>query len=244
MRSIKLFVAFSVFVFLFSSCTDGFLGSDTKGSITGFVTLYDSEGNKLTDFSGVTVSLENQSIVSTTDQYGKFVLTGVKKGIYNIYFDKTGYGTRKLISYQFLGSGDAFLGSTYISKIPLYSVSAVTSTTSTTAGTVTLNFSFTGTTPTGTKNIKYFILDNSLVSNDPQKYQYVGNTNLSSTAVSLVISKATFTLAGYTTSGQTVYMVLYSDSYNYNVSYVDVNTGKYFYTSVGIPSNVVSVTVP
>ena len=242
MKKFKLFTALCFFILLCTSCTSDFLGLDSKGTITGFVVLYDADGVKQADFTGVTVSIDGQNISATTDSKGKFQLTGVKKGIYTISMSKTDYATRKVVSYQFIGTGDAFYGSTSLSKIPQYSVTGLTATTYS-GSSVSFSFSsFIGTLGTY-KYVRYYISDAIQVSSDPQKYLYIsGLYTISSVPTTLTASKSNLNAVGLT-SGQTAYAIFYADVSN-SVYYTDINTGKVFYTSLGTPSSVVSFIVP
>lgn len=83
-------------------------GADSllKGNLQGTVVLYDTTGARLPDNSGVSVSLENTSplIQGTTAVDGTFTLQSANEGIYNVSFQKQGFGTMRYFRITNTGS--------------------------------------------------------------------------------------------------------------------------------------------
>lgn len=93
--------------------------SGLTGELKGTVTLYD-ERTKVTDCSGVTVTVEGSSpkLQATTNEKGEFDIKGLKTGIYDIVFTKSGYGTYKRVSYQFIGGSISSYAYGSLYKLP------------------------------------------------------------------------------------------------------------------------------
>lgn len=64
-----------------------------RGTLTGNVVLQDTWANTLSDFSGVTVSIDGGSNHAFTDASGAWRIDGVLTGIHDIAFTKSGFGT-------------------------------------------------------------------------------------------------------------------------------------------------------
>jgi len=74
------------------------------GNITGVLDIYESDDN-----SGAFVSLKGTNISTKTDYYGKWTLTNVEPGVYDIILSKPGYDTTEIYGYQFAGNGTSYL---------------------------------------------------------------------------------------------------------------------------------------
>ncbi len=86
-------------------------------NVVGFVTLFDSTGNKTGNNSGVTVTVENTNNSATTDNTGKYVLNNVHIGEFCLVYTKTGYGTWKRYSSLNAAGGSSPY---YLSMVSLY----------------------------------------------------------------------------------------------------------------------------
>lgn len=86
------------------SCKKEIVYEGIKGDLKGKIYLLDYK-SKITDFSGVSVTIDGSSPVlkTITNEKGEYELKDVKTGIYDIVFSKDGFGTYKLVSYQFIG---------------------------------------------------------------------------------------------------------------------------------------------
>lgn len=68
-----------------------------RANIQGMILLYDEEGNRQTDMSGVTVSIDNSTVSTKTGADGKWTLDSIPYGTYDISYSKDGYGTGKIM---------------------------------------------------------------------------------------------------------------------------------------------------
>ncbi len=83
----------------------GLNGPKLKGNVVGFVTLSDEFGVRLADYAGfkITVAGSNPEKSTTTDADGKYLLTDVETGTYNLEFTKVGFGLFKRMSVVHIG---------------------------------------------------------------------------------------------------------------------------------------------
>jgi hypothetical protein len=82
--------------------------SSGEGTIVGNVDLVDSLGNSVKDLSGVKVSLEGTNFSTMSSVDGGWILSKIPTRTYTILFEKSGFGTVKHISYQFVGGDTAY----------------------------------------------------------------------------------------------------------------------------------------
>ncbi|MFC2131304.1 carboxypeptidase regulatory-like domain-containing protein [Bacteroidota bacterium] len=95
-----------LFTFICAACenADSPVIQEIKpGNITGELDIYGSDDN-----SGAFVSLKGTNIVTTTDYDGKWTLTDVEPGVYDIIFSKPGYDTTECYGFPFPGNGMAY----------------------------------------------------------------------------------------------------------------------------------------
>jgi hypothetical protein len=242
-------VLFGFIILFFSGCDKfkgdaGPAGPSLSGDLIGYSYLYDLDGNRATDNSGVTVTAEGTNIVATTAADGRWVLSGLTTGTYTFAFTKAGYGTSKSVGSQFVGGGQVYYGSASLYQIPPFTVTGLSATTST--GYINITGTLSGTLPTWYRPHRLFIGTSSTVSSDPKNYvfTYYGTSSGSSTTLSSGINAQSYFNPYGIYAGQTVYIVAYAESYG-STSYIDLSSGKYYYSSINpTPSNVVSVVVP
>ncbi len=75
----------------------------TTGSFAGRVALIDSTQLVLSNFSGITVSIDGTSISTTTDSSGRWEINAVPEGLYSISATKSGFGTFHWYEQQMVG---------------------------------------------------------------------------------------------------------------------------------------------
>lgn len=224
--------AIALFSFLVS-CTET-VAPVLTGDISGFVSLYEEDYSRIVDKSGVKVSIEGNNDFAFTNADGKFTLKNAEAGIFNIIFEKSGFGLNKIISYQFVGGGEAFIYNVSLSKLPSFNV-------------VSLNILKTSDEPpqlllegdvTGSVNhsrqVGFYFGKSESVSNYPQDFitSYSGYIYPDSSHFSDFIwnYKQFFVENGFHI-GETIYVAAYSIS-GYGDVY-DPVTGKYFNYNVG-----------
>ncbi len=118
-RILPVFLALALFGACKSSTT---VVENEGGIIRGSVSLYNINGDSLSDHGGATISLQGTSYQGTSQNNGDFQLNNVPAGIYNVIVTKSGYDTELTSSYQFGGAGTQFLENQFIQAIPLDSV--------------------------------------------------------------------------------------------------------------------------
>jgi hypothetical protein len=92
---------------IFSSCKETVTtpGGGTPGNIVGFVQLYDTLSQAISDNSGVVVSLPGSTISAVSDATGRWQLTNVPPGTYKIFFSKPGFSIIEDFNVVFQGNG-------------------------------------------------------------------------------------------------------------------------------------------
>ncbi len=213
------------------SCTDT-VAPVLTGDITGFIFLIDDEGRQVKDKSGVKVSIEGRQNFTYTDSNGKYKLENVSAGIFNIVFEKEGYGLHKIIAREYTGGGQAYLYSITLIELPAFEVSSLSITKSSDnliiSGNVTGENSY-------YRNVMIFFSKNSNVSSDPKNYltQITAYVYEDSSQFSRLIYnyKNWFESEDFEI-GSIVHLAAYPSTYNYG-GYPDPETGRYFYTGIG-----------
>ena len=241
MKKTKFFLSLLIVLSFFSSCAkdEGLL----TGSLIGFVSLYETDNTFVEDRSGVVVSVDGKKISTQTDTNGRYVLSGLTTGTYNLTFAKSGYGTVKEIGFQFTGGDEpAYLYTKSLAKIPSYNVTGLTATISENG--IEFRGTFSGTSLSLYNHAVIFLGKSANVSSAPSNYTYAvsGATYFDSTVMFGSIFKEA--LVDMYKKGQTIYVVAYSESMRGDM-YIDLATNRYYSSALGtIPSNVVSVVMP
>jgi len=206
-----------------------------KGNIIGFVYLVDETGYEVENKSGVNISIEGLTSSAITNEDGRFELSDVPAGTYNIIFNKSGYGTYKRFSFQFIGGNvPAFLYETTLYEKPTIEVQS-------------LDISFTDNviniigeiTETNQFTFQTFFNDSSNVSNvnydyATGKYSYSGwaYTQFSQ---SIYLNQTPYSI------GDEVYMVIYFINPYEEFGYYDYEYQTRVYTSYKKASSVISL---
>ncbi|MFM8914197.1 MAG: carboxypeptidase-like regulatory domain-containing protein [Flammeovirgaceae bacterium] len=208
------------------------------GSIIGFVNLYSKSGSALDDFSGANVSIDNTKIVTTTDSDGKFELKNVPPGTYDISITKPGFGDYKQFSIPYAGPpapGGIPAINTYtgtsptivIGEIPLFTLT---------------DFSFDnldgrlliqGTASTANGVVIIYLSKGSKASNKDYDSFLLATVENGS---------FTYDITGVFPSGSNLKIIAYPTN-SYSTIYIDRNTNKRIYTSLGKASSVINVTI-
>jgi hypothetical protein len=84
-----------------------------RGNITGVIQVYDGDGNLVQDASGVSITLDQTSVSTKTDNRGKWTLDSIPFGTYDISISKPGYGIDKIMGIYHAATNH---GTTIIAK--------------------------------------------------------------------------------------------------------------------------------
>lgn len=208
-------------------------GPALSGSLVGYVSVYDSYGN-IQKSDSVTVSITGSSNSAITDSLGKFTITNLNTGTYEINFSKTSYQSTKIPSLNFVGGGTQYItGKISITQAPSFTLSSLNFTNN--FGIITYTVTANTSDPKARKVI-IFLSKNSNVSSTPSSYEGTIIANISAGSSNAVgtISSSTLSQFGIN-SGDTVYAIAYPISNANNASvYFDVNTGKTFYNNINV----------
>lgn len=233
MRKLKIYFVIS---FLFSfvvSCTDT-VAPVLTGSISGFVNLYEESGAQIKDRAGVKVYIEGRNSFAYTNTDGRYLLENVEAGIFNIVFEKAGFGIHKIIAREFVGGGDAYLYNIALLVLPSFNVTSL--------DIIKTNGSFPYLRMSGnlsdareySRMVVLFFGKKENVSNDPMNYLYVNTAyvNEDSSSYSSSLYYKEYLLDSGFNSGETVHVAAYSSSRGYWGVY-DPITGRDFFYNVG-----------
>lgn len=206
----------------------------TKANISGSVNLYD-EGTTQVDKSNMTVKLEETtpSISATTDANGDFTLVDVPFGTYRVLYQKSGFGTFKKFNIEHQNNATALPNTPSLGEI---STTQITDLEASISGndiiiSVTTN-------PAGsngnTRYIRYFLSTDSNVNNENYTYFSPGLVSQVNPKA-ITLSNSDLLSAGFTT-GQTVFIKAYGDSFWSN-EYYDSDLDKNIFPNLNMTSN-------
>ena len=232
MHKLKIYF---VMLFLFSffvSCTDT-VAPVLTGSISGFVSLYEETGAQIKDKAGVKVHIEGRNNFAYTNTEGRYSLENVEAGIFNIVFEKAGFGIYKIIAREFVGGGEAYLYSVGLTKLPTFNVASIIINTNPNS----FPYLWMNGNLSDARNyyrvVVIFFGKSEEVSNDPQKYLYVTSFNAypDSSSYSYSLWDKQYLIQSGFNSGETVYVAAYSSSEYWGI--YDPITGREIFYNVG-----------
>ncbi len=247
----KTILPYLISIFFLIGCKGpaGPAGPKLEGSLTGFVTLINVDGTYQTDMSGVTVTITGTSASATTDVNGKFTLTNVATGTYEIVYTKASYGILKHQGVSFASGGTASLGGVTLGVIPVSSPIPVLTPTSTSGTSVTVKGALTSAATTVQYYQVYLGKSSTINPLDPTTYvtSQAASVNANSSSFSSILTWTVANLRSFAIINSTtanLWFVCYP--YNPNcASYVDINTNVVVYPAVTSQgSSPVSATTP
>lgn len=234
MKIFKIIIVSNILLFLIG-CNKNEDNVFLEGNIIGFVNLVNETGSEVEDKSGVNVSIEGLNTSANTNENGRFELSNVPAGTYNIIYNKKGYGSYKRFSFQFIGGNiPAMLYETTLYEQPKIEIQSLdisfTDNVITIAGKITETNHFT---------VRTFINDSSNVSNEnydyaSARYSYSGWT-FTQFSQSIYLSETPFY------PGDKVYLVIYFINPNEEWGYYDYEKEKCVYTSYKKASSVIKL---
>jgi hypothetical protein len=119
---LPLFVALA----MSSCCENGAAPNGTSsngnGSIAGEAILFDSTGAVLTDFSGVSVTVDGTSMLAVSSTSGTWQFDNMPVGVYNVTATKASFGTFHWYQ-QALNDGHIDVATAALARMPNYSPS-------------------------------------------------------------------------------------------------------------------------
>jgi hypothetical protein len=211
---------YALIIVLFSgifiiSCIDNDTTTEqvTSADISGSVNLYD-EGTVKVDNSGMVVRIDGliPFVSATTNSDGKFLLENVPFGTYNLVYEKQGYGTYKNPKTEHINKGLSTV-LTFTPSLGQKSTTDITKVEATRNGndvviSVTTNPAGNNGNP---KYIRFFLNTTSNVSSE--KYLYYSPGLVSKINPYDITLKQTDLLQMGFTSGKTVFVKVYGDSF-------------------------------
>jgi hypothetical protein len=217
-----------------------------SGQLIGYVNLFNSQFEKLSDNSGVEVIIEgsNPQLKTTTNEKGQFIVDNLNSGIYNILFNKEGYSQHKTTSFQFTGgSKPATTFETALYELPDFNIDSVKIVEYDTWSTISLQVKG----YISNLKEKTHVESRCFLGNEPtvsyKNYTSIvpASTSSSSGEVSMVFQVDTIKFP----IGSELYLIMYPESL-LSDSYFDINTGMDIFTTINVnkASEVASITIP
>ena len=226
----------------------------TKGPLSGSVVVYDDKGNQnADDKAGMKVEMVSGATVvatSLTAASGKYAFASVNYGSYTLRFSRNDMGTYEMynITHQYNAANPSLGSLVSTVQLGLLSTTEVTGLVysgSTYNGVPGAAFTLTVSPDPNTNSRAYFRIfvgTDSSVSKDSYGVATELRSLISNNAT-IGFTKDDLTLLGLT-SGQTVYIRVYGDSFQANV-YTDPGSGKKVYPNLnGKTVPAVSFVVP
>lgn len=208
-------------------------GPSLSGNLVGYVDVYDSYGTLLKSDS-VIVSVTGHSNSAMTDTSGKFVISNLSTGVYEINFSRTNFQSTKIPSLNFVGGGTQYITNRIsITQAPAFTLSSLGF--SNVFGTISYTVTASNSDPKTRKSIIFFS-KNPNVSNLPSTYigNMIANIGANSSTSIGTISSSNLSQMGIN-SGEVVYAIAYPISNANNASvYFDTNTGRAFYNNLNL----------
>lgn len=197
------------------------LAQQNRANIQGMIVLYNEDGNRLTDMSGVKVSIDNSTVSTKTAMDGKWKLDSIPYGTYDISYSKDGYGTGKIMGLYHAATNHA---TTVIAKSESMAANSTISIDNLTitpfSGTIQ-SIGISGvhidpvfSNPSGKdKYVRLFFSDNASVSSNNYLAEVKIKTNGSSSQMNdYNLTTSFFESMGFK-KGQTIYVKGYGDSF-------------------------------
>ena len=224
-----LFVLPICFV-LFAGCDkDNENPPAATAELFGTVTLYDDRTTPVSP-AGMVVSVDGLSLSATTDASGRYSFPSLPKDVYNLTFNKAGFGTFRLFGVNHNPTGTSTqVGGRTLGQI---STTTVTGLTVTPVGADTVSLSV-AISPAGSasasRGVRFFFHSAGSVSAS----NYTGFSpvyTIRSGTGNVLIAKAALQAMGFS-SGATVHVIAYGDAYFSN-DYDDPATGKTVFPNI------------
>lgn len=218
-----------------------------NGAITGYIFPVDYMGRPVSDKSGITVGLEGTSISANSDKTGKWTLSNVPAGVYTIAFSKSDYSTNKIVAYQFVGNGTAFIPASYIPQEPPFKsgIDSVMLAQNDSDTLITLFYSISGAPQNYSRALSIFMYSQPDVSSVPSKYTAftTGLMASGSTTGSLTIPLQSLLDLGFERK-KDLYFRCYANSRT-TYRYTDIATGRLVISGIeSNPSGARVITLP
>ena len=214
----------------------------TSGNLFGTIQTWDDKTTSTNDMAGVTVTITNLANKSTTtDAQGRYTFTNLPYDQYDLEISKTGYGTHKVFGVTHSYDPASSLGTTQIPNISFGKKSTTTVTALAVNGNVVLgepgvSFSYTVNptpTPASRAFVRYFLSTAADVS--PTKYLAASAVvNFSNGSGITGFSTSQLVGMGFT-SGQTVYVKMFGESFVTN-EYYQPNLGYKIFPNINLTS--------
>jgi hypothetical protein len=228
------------------------LAQQNRANIQGLIVLYDEDGNRQIDMSGVTVSIDNSTVSTKTETDGKWKLDSIPYGTYDISYSKDGYGTGKIMGLYHAATNHATTVITKNESMAVNSTIAINnlivtpfSGTIQAVGVSGVHIDPIFNNPSGKdKFVRLFFSDNPNVSMS----NYLADVKIKTNGASAQMNDYNLTTSFFESlgfkRGQTIYVKAYGDSFLADQYTNPLNNAVVFPSLSDKPSNTVSFVLP
>ncbi|WP_310394538.1 carboxypeptidase-like regulatory domain-containing protein [Hymenobacter sp.] len=227
-------------------------GQNLTGNITGFVNSVDENGSPLAK-AGVLVAVDGvtPAITATSDADGRFTLSNLRSGTYNLTFTRQGYSTFRRFGVGHVGGDQpTFLGTVTISQPSTQAIPIFSAGTPSSANPSSVPFTLGFTSQSPTTNYRYVLFASASPNPTAASGALLQNGNITingspSTTIqlTLLVNRAQFINAGFA-PGTTVYVIAYGST-TFTAFYVDAATGRTVFPTLNPQgSSVTTLIVP
>jgi hypothetical protein len=213
-------------ILILCSCKKDTTSSNISlGKLSGSIQTWDDKLNSINDAQGITVTIGNlPNTNTTTDANGRFSFENLPYDEYEIVISKSGYGTKKVIGVKHASTTTTIpvIGFGKVSTTVVSSFSINGNTFNGEPG-VSFNYAFSPAPTTSNRSfVRYFFSNAATVSNT--NYSAFSSLRSYSSNISFAgFNNGEFAAMGFT-SGQTIFVKVYGDSFQSN-DYIEPNSG-------------------
>lgn len=211
---------------------------------TGTAYLFNENG-KLSNHSGIVVTVESSGQTTTTDSLGNWSIKNVEHIRQSFSFSKSGFGTNKEVELLVTSDGEKIIRDIELHQYPTFVAQNLSL--KLTSGGVTVSGTISSVSTDKYRTVVIYFGKDNLVSSSPSKW-------LTESTIVLYPDSSLFTntigFEGFLTNGFSAGSKIYAIGYTTtslatSIMYKDVSSAKNVYSSLSIaPSNVAEVSLP